>query len=239
MNKKNIFLFTFIFFLFNFSSFCQNRNEFWSKLNMTKKMNEKWSIGLDLQYRSQANYRSNPHYNIFQYPLTNSIRTAIYYKLPKEWSLIASPFIYFEAKEIDKQSNLQTTHEFRTALGATKNFQWQKIKNKNRFLYESRFFEWGNANQSFQHRYRLQNIFIFPFLNVKESPKWNIFAMNEFLVKTQNANTLLDQNRLILAVQYQFKMIEILSGYLHVFQQGSRDVFQRRIWLTTFHISIP
>lgn len=63
---KNI-LFLILLFL-NSNLFSQNRNEFWSKVSLTKKINKHLAIGMNIQHRRQANFYKEDK-NIFSFRL--------------------------------------------------------------------------------------------------------------------------------------------------------------------------
>lgn len=229
----------FLFAQISTFAFSQNRTEFWSKVNVIKTLNPKWSVGLDVQYRTQANYHTSGNKQLFNAPLAQSARLWVYYKLPNNWTITTAPIAYFHNTDVGEQAILTHSNELRTTWGITKGFQFHQLKNKNRFLYEARFMGLEKPVISIQNRYRLQNNLSFPILKLGEKNVFSIFAMNEIMLKTQKSKTNFDQNRTYLALQYQFKGIEIVSGYQHIFQQGSSSVFQRRTWLTSLNIQIP
>lgn len=222
-----------------FFAFSQNRSEFWTKLTVVKTLNPKWSVGADIQYRSQANYQISDNRNFFENDLSRALRLWVFYKLSPKWTITAAPIAYFSNVEINKQLHLAAVNELRSAWGITNSLRFLNVKNKNRFLYENRFIDWNKQNAYFQHRYRLQNAFAIPITKMGENSGINLFLMNEFFVKTQKNITTFDQNRVFAALQLRFKGIELSSGYQHVFQQGSSANFQRKIWLTTLNIAIP
>lgn len=223
-----------------FGAFSQNRAELWTKLNVTKTLNAKWAIGTDIQYRSQANYRISENFHICETDLVRSVRLWAFYKLPQNWTITAAPIAYFANTDIlDEAAHLSHSQELRTMWGLSKSFTLAKITNKNRLMYEARFVQWNKPNAFVQHRYRLQNSFTLPIFKLHEHGKGNLFLMNEFFLKTQNAKTGFDQNRIYAAFEFQHKWIGLVSGYQHVFQQGNTAIFQKRIWLTTLNVQLP
>ncbi|HEX7457344.1 MAG TPA: hypothetical protein VF301_02830, partial [Ginsengibacter sp.] len=91
---------TFIILFSNNLLFAQNQNEFWSRINITKKIDSHWVLGIDVQHRRQADYLKHEK-NIFHYTLTNSIRIWAFYKLKQNWTIIASPVAYFNNENIN------------------------------------------------------------------------------------------------------------------------------------------
>lgn len=232
----------FFFFLFigSFSVlFGQDRTECWTKLSANKTLSAKWSVGLDMQYRTQSDYLSPENQHLFQYELTHSIRAWVFYKLPQKWTVIASPIAYFSATDIKSEGKKVETHELRANFGVSKDFKLGVLQNKNRFLTEVRRLQFDEPNAVMQYRYRLQNSLSLPIKKWKEKQSVNLAAANEFFIKTQTLKTGFDQNRTALLLQYQSHFFELTSGYLHIFQQGSSKIFQRRIWLTTLSVSFP
>lgn len=236
---KRLILFFFVLHT-SLGAFSQNRAELWTKLNIVKTLNPQWTIGTDAQYRSQANYRITDNANLFDRDLAYSLRFWAFYKLPKNWTINAAPIAYFRNTDIlDDFSHLSYSQELRTLWGISKSFTFSKITNKNRLMYEARFIQWNQPNAVVQHRYRLQNGFTFPLFKLQKNSKGNLFVMNEFFLKTQKEKTGFDQNRIYAAFEFQHKWLGLVSGYQHIFQQGSQAVFQKRIWLTTLNVQLP
>lgn len=94
---------TFIILLSNNLVFAQNQNEFWSRINVTKKISSHWVLGMDAQHRRQADYFRYDK-NIFHYTLTNSIRFWAFYKLKNNWTIVASPVGYFHNVNLNKEA---------------------------------------------------------------------------------------------------------------------------------------
>ena len=91
-------IFFFILFLPLFVN-GQTHKEFWSKVNITKQLNNRWDVGIDVQYRQQSNYKALDK-DIFHYPLTRSIRSWVYYHSKNKWTIVASPLAYFVSDDI-------------------------------------------------------------------------------------------------------------------------------------------
>jgi hypothetical protein len=113
----------------------QHRNELWTKVNFTKSLSKRLDGGMDIQHRRQNGFEND--YNMLQYGMTSSIRLWAYYKLKHNWSLILSPFAYFDNQVIKPASKeIQGSNELRTMLGVTKGIALGNLTNKNRILYE-------------------------------------------------------------------------------------------------------
>ncbi len=234
-------LYSLVFVILSGTVLGQNREESWSKINVVKAVNAKWSIGVDFQYRTQADFRRPGIPNVFQYPLTTSFRTWLYYRLPKNWTIVYSPFALFSTSELSPDSqDFIRTNEVRSFIGGTKSFSFKgDLQSKNRLAYEFRVIKKEGAATPVQHRYRLQNAFTVPLFKWSRQQKLSLYMMNEIFLRTQNHTTKLDQNRSYVSLSFRYNQAEIVSGYQFVFQHGSKDDFYRNIWLTTLNITIP
>lgn len=230
------YLYILLLLLATFPVLGQDRNELWTKLIVNKVVHPKWSIGLDFQYRSQANYYIPHNHHICETPLAASVRFWIYYKLPKNWKITTAPIAYFYNTDIMADSiHLSHLQELRTMWGISKNWQNSWLKNKNRLVYEARFMNWNKTNAAIQHRYRLQNVGIIVLEKISADTKLNLYLMNEYLLKTQQGKSCFDQNRSFLALQFQYKNIELTSGYQFIYQKGNKNNFNKHIWLTSLN----
>lgn len=216
--------------------FSQDRGEVWTKLSISKVVHSKWSMGVDLQYRGQANYYIPNNHNIFETNLATSIRLWAYYKLAKDWKVTAAPIAYFYNTEI-MTDFVEVSHyqEMRTMWGISKNWQISRLKNKNRLMYEARFINWNTSKSITQHRYRIQNVGMVPIQKIHADGKLYLYLMNEYMLKTQQGKTNFDQNRSFLALQLQYKNIELTSGYQFIRQKGNKSDFNKHIWLTSLN----
>lgn len=214
----------------------QTRNELWLKLNLTHAFHAKWSVGIDLQHRRQADFQSGDK-NIFHYPLGNYARLWLYYKMPKKWALTISPAGYFHNEEIVTQNGaLKKTNELRVSAGIIKEWAIHGIKNKNRFLYDARFNADNRTGQFFQSRYRLQNSLAVPFL--KKHIMLSYLVSNEVLIKKETGHTSFDQNRIYQALQYKTGITELNAGYQCIIQKGAAGRYQRNQLFIMLNIMI-
>ncbi|MBX7241113.1 MAG: DUF2490 domain-containing protein [Bacteroidia bacterium] len=219
----------------------QNREEFWSKVNVVKPINPKWSIGMDIQYRTQSDLHQPGVPNLFQYPLTTSYRAWLYYKMPKDWTIVYSPVAFFSTSELSSRAyQFAKTTEVRTFFGGIKSFYFRGgLQNKNRIAYELRIIRKEDSDHFIQHRYRLQNSLMIPLNRRTNANQIGLYVMNEFFLRTQSKNTTLDQNRSYLSFSLRYHQAEIISGYQLIFQRGNNADFFRNIWLTTLNLNIP
>jgi hypothetical protein len=141
--------------------------------------------------------------------------------------LIYSPIAYFKNITItDVSGNLGSTSELRTAAGISKRFYTTRLNNRNRLLYEARFF----INSGIQHRYRLQNVLTIPIVEMKDTSRINTFLSNEIFLATQSGATGFDQDRMVAAVQYKTKKLEITAGFQFTIQgTGKERVFRNQV----------
>ena len=216
---KNILVWILLFLSNNL--FSQNRNEFWVKASLIKKVDKHWAIGIDIQHRRQADYYKKDK-NIFHFALTNSIRLWAYYKLKQNWSIVASPVAYFENENIVNTTGL-TVHseELRSMVGIGKNLFFQKLLNYNRLLYEIDLINFNYPGMITKHRYRLMNNFVFAVKSFDISHSLNYNFFNEVFLKTENGMTSFDQNHFYNGIQWKWKLSDFGLGYQYTYQKAT------------------
>ncbi|GAB4127210.1 MAG: hypothetical protein OHK0045_12220 [Raineya sp.] len=208
----------------------QAREEFWSKFSINKKIDNKWIVGEDLQYRSQENYQQNNKQR-FQNPLLQSIRITLYYKIAPKYNidLLASPLVYFRSFNVDKQANITDQREMRVALGAMQQQTlWKKIKLRNRLQYEMRFLKIDEPEQILQHRARWQIQMTMPICGTStKNCSINYIMFNEVFFAHENRNTFHEQNRFYNALQIKYKWIDWNVGYQKSIQNVKGELVAR------------
>ena len=230
-------IFFFILFLPLFVN-GQTHKEFWSKVNITKQLNNRWDVGIDVQYRQQSNYKALDK-DIFHYPLTRSIRSWVYYHSKNKWTIVASPLAYFVSDDIKNDLGiLKKTEEIRFMGGLMKGLLIKKIKINNRLLAEHRIIDVNNAQQYSQWRYRLQNSLTIPLHNVNNTTGANYILSNEFFIKSQANVFSFDQERLLNVFQWKFKHIDVDIGYQWTIQKINKSNHHRNQWLMMTNIII-
>lgn len=228
---RNYLLFIWIFLVSQQQMFGQVRNEFWTKLNMNKKINNKWIVGGDIQYRTQENYYIQDR-QIFRHSLLQSIRTTIYYKaFPKyDIEILASPLVYFRSFYIDKQGDIKDSREMRVAMGAMQTHTfWEKIKFRNRLQYEMRFMKIDAPEQFLQNRVRWQVQTLLPICQTsnKKSCGINYIIFNEIFFANETNNIFFEQNRIYNAIQFKYKWAEWNIGYQRNIQNLKGEITER------------
>lgn len=216
----------------------QAHHEFWSKINITKRINNHWDVGLDLQFRQQSNFKTERK-DIFQYPMTRSIRSWAYYHLKNKWTIVASPIAYFVSDEIKNNlGDLKKIEDLRFMVGIMKTIQFPILKFNNRFLVEYRIIEIDQPEHFYQWRYRLQNAFTIPLHAFKRKTELNYIIGNEFFLKSQSHQIFFDQERLLNLVQWKQKHFDIDLGYQWTIQKGNNSTQYRNQWLISTNIII-
>lgn len=215
----------------------QHRNEFWTKINATKSISPRLEGGIDIQHRRQNGFKSN--YNMFRYKMTNSLRFWAYYKLNHNWTLILSPFAYFDNYLIKSGSEeIQKSAELRTMGGIVKGFSFGNLINKNRFLYEISSIAVTEPERAIRHRYRLQNAFSMQVTGFKNKSSLNYSVINEILFKTLKGNTNFDQNRIYNGLQWKFMKSDVNAGYQWTLQKEANSFLNKNQLLITLNLSL-
>lgn len=216
----------------------QSSNELWTKLNMTKQAGEKWTVGIDVQYRRQNGLNGDK--NMLSYPLASSVRLAAIYQLPHHWQLVTFPIAFFSNQVWNGTTNkLQTINDVRTAAGVAKAVTIGKLNNRNRLLYE---FTSGRSTQpqrAIRHRYRLQTAFSFPLANLSSKLSLRYAFFDEVFVKTIKGTTTFDQNRLFNGLELKQAQSNMQVGYQWAAQKNTGGFVNRNQCLLVFNVRLP
>ncbi|GAB4110293.1 MAG: hypothetical protein OHK0057_02010 [Thermoflexibacter sp.] len=217
-------------------AYAQVHHEFWSKVTVNKKVNQRWTVGGDVQYRSQANYHI-PNTQRFENDLLQSIRTTLQYKISPKYhvDILASPLIYFRSFDIDKKGHTTPQNELRVALGTVQQQSfWKGTKLRNRLLYEMRFLKFDKPEPILQHRYRWQVQMTIPIFRIHSRYDINYVVFDEVFVARQESKTFFEQNRLYNALQLKYKYSEFNVG----FQQSTQNIKEELINKNQLHLSL-
>lgn len=226
-------------FLIGYTSQAQNQYEFWSKLNVTKEINKHWEAATDIQYRRQSNYLAGAK-NIFQYNLTFSLRTWVYYKLPRKWALISSPIGFFNDENLkDARGNLGTTNELRSMLGFSKGYAAGKLLSSNRILYEFTFYNYTSPKMLLRHRYRIFNSLEYPLKRCDSNHAVDYYLFNEIFYKTQKGLSSFDQNHLFNGIKWKWRTSELIMGYQYDYQKSKSLRQNKNQLLITLNVLLP
>ena len=195
----------------------QNRNELWTKINITKSINEHVRIGTDIQYRRQNGFEDH---NMFRFSMTKSVRLWTFYRLHQSWTIILSPIAYFSNRVVNGDTKeTQGATEIRAMIGASQDVTLGKLVSKNRFLYEVSSIKANKPGRSIRQRYRLQNSFIFPLIEMTDDAKVNYGITNELLFRSMSGSAAFDQNRLYSGFQWKASQMDINIGYQYTSQK--------------------
>lgn len=216
-------------------SMAQTRQEFWSKLTISKKIDEKWNWGGDIQYRSQENHHLQNNQR-FANDLLQSIRLTAFYKISEKHklSLIASPIVYFRSFDINNEGNSIDQREYRWVIGVMQQYTIsKKIHLRNRLQYEMRFLRIDSPNITLQHRPRWQLQATVPLWKVNQNFGINYLVFDEIFVANQENRTFFEQNRFYNALQFRYNFVELNVGLQKSVQKVREDWIRRNQW----HIS--
>ena len=217
---------------FSYCGLAQVRQEFWSRITMNRKIDEKWTIGGDVQYRSQENYHEQNQQR-FENPLLQSIRTTLYYKIfqKKNISLLVSPLVYFRSFDVKTDGTITDQRELRTAWGVIQQQDIKKIKIRNRLQYEMRFLKVDKPEHILQHRFRWQTQLTIPIWKAKNK-NWgiNYVVFDEFFWALQKRKSFFEQNRFYNALQIKYKWTEWNIGLQKSVQNMRGDYIARNQW---------
>lgn len=216
----------------------QTRKESWIRLNLTRRINTNWSVGLDLQHRRQANYRTGDH-NYMHYPLSSFGRAWLYYQLPKGWTLLLSPIGYFDNEDIlNVNGELKQTNELRISPGIMQSLLLGPVKLRSRLLYDIRFADFGQPGHYTQTRLHWQESVLLPVCPTGKNSKLLYQLADELFVKKQGSDIGFDQNRLYNGLQWKYKASTIDLGYQWVLQKGTSSNFHRSQLYLAFNVQL-
>ena len=183
----------------------QTGNEFWTRLQVNKKLNEQFTIAMDLQHR-RHNHPSKSG-NPFEEPLLNSIRLWLYYKPSTPLQIIFSPLAYFE--HFDSLSS----KEIRTTAGGAMMGNWGKLEINNRLLYELSFFRQEEHDRFIRHRLRLQGNFNFPIFKISSKTALSYNLSNEIFFRIRESTPGFNHDRLYNGIKIKTGHLELNTGY--------------------------
>ncbi|MCS6822082.1 MAG: DUF2490 domain-containing protein [Microscillaceae bacterium] len=228
-----MFIFVIILFLFCINLYGQARQEFWSKITVNQKISKCWTIGGDVQYRSQANPNSQIR-QPFAEDLLYGIRLTTFYQVSEQYKVyfVFSPFLYFRSSEFTTSGSRKEIHEYRFTLGILQKTEIKGIKISNRGLYEMRFLHLFSPYTTQQHRVRWQLQAIVPLFSISSdrNKEWrvNYMVFNEiFAAKPIESTFQIDQNRFCNALQLSYKFIELNTGLQKTIQKV-KPIYQWR-----------
>lgn len=196
--------------IFNQTLIAQTHHEFWSKLNFKSGITERWSWGMDYQFRTQSDYRKS-RINPFHNKLAGSARVWAYYKIDKKWDVFVSPIALFRNYDFVAQSNeLKQTDEWRYSAGFFHTYKNRGLELKGRVMGEHRHFISGN--QTTIDRLRIQLNFSH---NLKEFKSFSMdgLIMEEYHYRINRGFEGTDQNRLYAGFRGKTKKFEVTLGY--------------------------
>ena len=217
----------FILSIFPLVVYAQPRPEegAWLTLNMPIDFSSKWQIHNDASYRTLGTNTE---------PLQYLYRTGLRYHLNERYSVTGGIAFFFTRTNFNKD-NEEFGYEFRTWQEFNANKQLNASRRLQiRFRSEQRFFEETKRRDAFTaHRFRLRVNF-----HQELSKSWSLILAEEYMHQYANNDFVFDQNRLIIAMAYQFnEMTQLQFGCMWLLwpQESSQHLvnitFQKRIQL--------
>lgn len=218
--------------------FAQTSNELWTKINVTKTINQHLSLGMDLQHRRQ-NGMGKETKNPLEYQLLNGARLWIYYKLNNDWKLTVSPIALFENHTfINTSPGKKQSYELRAMMGTFKDYPFGNLKNSNRLLYELSSIQFNTANKYLRHRYRLQTGFLFLIKKPGKKTSLNYYLVNELIYKTQKGLAAFDQNRFYNGIKWTGSYYDANIGYQLTYQKMEPGYSGKNQLLVTLNLNL-
>lgn len=223
------------FFLIVQLAAAQTRQEFWSRVAISKKISDRWTVGGDVQYRTQENYHISNNKR-FENDLLQSIRITTFYKLfsKHQTNLIFSPIVYFRSFDVNRQGKINDQREYRWAAGIMQQYKLlKKVTLRNRLQYEMRFLRVDSPNTTLQQRPRWQLQATIPLLNLN-SLVFSYLLFDEIFAAYQENNLFFEQNRIYNALQLKYSFLELNIG----FQKSGQRVREEWVNRDQWHFSI-
>ncbi len=184
----------------------QNRLEFWSRLNSSITLSQRFSIAADIQFRTQADYHMNSK-NCFDHYKMYSVRPWLIYKTKTTTELLLSPIAFFRTSDyLTNSSDWGHADEVRATIGIQKTNNFEKYGLKWRLMLESRNFVYPAVTH--QYRGRLQVQLKIPLIK-KNKAEVGVLLSEEYFYKLFEK---MDNNRIFTGVTINLKRHELQSG---------------------------
>ncbi len=215
----------FIAFLAN-NLFAQTHFEEWNKVSLLKKISNKFSTILDINFRQQSNYKVGDN-NCFHLPLMRSERLWLFYNLKNNYSIVGSLF-YANTNDISITKNdLLSSKEMQLNIGLFNKSTIKKIVFRSRVFFEKRQINPINSSNINQFRYRLMELVTIPIKTFSNHQSINCILFNEAFFKTQQSLTGFDQNRFCTSLQWHFPKVEYNIGFQKTYQNQSDNLVEK------------
>jgi len=198
-----------LFFCFSFLNLNAQESDLgnWLIYIGNKKINKKWSIHNEIQYRNYA----------FSGDLEQLLlRTGVGYNITNTTNFLVG-YGFIKSENYSNNSTKETVNEHRLFQQLTTKQQIGIVKISHRYRFEQRFVE-----SDFKMRLRYFLSMQIP-LTKKINKGMYLSAYNEIFINT--TNQLFDRNRIYSGLGYQLnKNIRLEAGYMNqLFLNGSRD----------------
>ncbi len=205
-------------FILGNSQVAKQERMIWSAYQNQIKLNEKWYINSDFQFRTKEWLKT---------PMQMAIRAGVQKKLNTNLSF-ASGYAHFRFFT----SNLKTRGEHRIWEEITNNQIFNKLKTNERIRIEQRFIEFTNVKNNkkennFNWRFRFKLDLSYPITKIKSS-QLNIIIGNEVML---NAGKIIeynafDQNRLYSGLLLELtEKIQLQLLYMKLIQSSNNSTF--------------
>ncbi len=206
--------------------FCQTHFEEWNKISLVKKVNNKFSAILDINFRQQSNYNANDD-NCFNLPLMRSERLWLLYNLKNNYTIVGSLFYANTNDVINAKADLSSSKETQINIGLLNKNAIAKTIFRSRILLEKRQINPSNANNIDQFRYRLMELVTIPIKTFSNHQSINAVLFNEVFLKTQQSLTGFDQNRFCTSLQWHFPKAEYNIGFQKTYQNQTDKLVEK------------
>ena len=216
----------------------QERNEFWSKIQVSTHLGSKFSLSVDFQHRRQGDYIHHDK-SLVQVPLMESARLWLGYQPSTHWGIVFSPAGFFDTRVLRSElPHYVHIKEWRSMAGASWKTQTGKISLNSRALYELSHMQFNTPEAYWRHRYRWQYGISIPVTAWAEWGVVSLTASDEFFVRTAKSYTGFDQNRLAGGVKWERKSIEVMAAYQYNIQQSEPGALHKNQLLLMMHLHI-
>jgi hypothetical protein len=222
--KKAITLIIIVFVANNI--FAQAHFEEWNKISLFKKISNKFSAILDINFRQQSNYKAGDN-NCFHWPLMRSERLWLFYNLKNNYSIVGSLFYANTNDIINIKADLSSSKETQINIGLFNKSTFKKTVFRSRVLFEKRQINPSNTSNIDQFRYRFMELVTIPIKTLPNHQSINCVLFNEAFFKTQQSLTSFDQNRFCTSLQWHFPKVEYNIGFQKTYQNQSDNLVEK------------
>lgn len=192
----------------------------WSRLVVSKPINQRWSASAEMLYRQQNDYHGSRG-NLLARPLLRAGRVLVSYRRGN-WTFTANPNFFYSYQLLGKEDDYEVPPggEWRLAGFVENAHPLKKWTLRNRFGYEYRMLERNDWQATGRLRYRLQGRYAF-------RPTLTGILSHELLfnVGPNQSGPFYNQNQLLTSLNWRMsERVGVEAGYLYLYRKRRNGI---------------